>query len=199
MLNQSQNDARHGSLGEDRQEWIRQTLRTLVDDLRERPPEALAPPPAGGRSRTDAESQAAAATVLAVKALADTRPLPATELPVRVMVMPVKTEADETAGIMLGHLLTLGRTGNEVLSAKTLAQEALEAVAARGPEVVCLSAVRPFAVMQARYLAKRLRARFPDRENPRRLVGPQARGGRGAPQPGERAPPIGWWPPWPKR
>ena len=46
VLNQAQNDARHGSLGEDRQEFIRQTVRTLVDDLRERPPEALAPPPA---------------------------------------------------------------------------------------------------------------------------------------------------------
>ena len=107
------------------------------------------------------------------------------------MVVPVKTDADETAGIMLGHLLSLGRIGNEVLSAKTLAQEALAAVAARGPEVVCLSAVRPFAVMQARYLAKRLRTRFPDLKI---LVGvwdPQTRGGRGAPQPGKRARRLG--------
>ena len=159
VLNQSQHDARHGSLGEDRQEFIRQTVRSLVEDLRERPPEALAPPPAPDTG-TDAGSQAAVATVQALKALADPR-LPAEDLPVRVLVVPVKTEADETAGLMLGHLLTLGRIGNEVLSAKTLAQEALAAVAARGPEVVCLSAVRPFAVMQARYLAKRLRTRFP--------------------------------------
>ena len=160
VLNQSQHDARHGSLGEDRQEFIRQTVRTLVEDLRERPPEALAPAPPTDTG-LDAESKAAVTTVLAVKALADTR-TPPEDLPLRVLVVPVKTEADETAGIMLGHLLTLGRIGNEVLSAKTLAQEALEAVAARGPEVVCLSAVRPFAVMQARYLAKRLRTRFPD-------------------------------------
>ena len=160
VLNQSQNDARHGSLGEDRQEFIRQTVRTLVDDLRERPPEALAPPPATGDAGADDLNDDAARTAQAVKALADTRP-PAEDLPVRVMVVPVKTEADATAAIMLGHLLALGRIGNEVLSAKTLAQEALEAVAARGPEVVCLSAVRPFAVMQARYLAKRLRTRFP--------------------------------------
>ena len=161
VLNQSQNDARHGSLGEDRQEFIRQTVRTLVDDLRERPPEALAPPPATGDAGADAPDTDAVRTVQAVKALADPRP-PAEDLPVRVMVVPVKTEADATAGMMLGHLLALGRIGNEVLSAKTLAQEALAAVAARGPQVVCLSAVRPFAVMQARYLAKRLRTRFPD-------------------------------------
>ncbi len=160
LLNQAQHDARTGSLGEDRQEFIRQTVRTLVEDLRERPPEALAPPPVA-EGGTDQAGKAAAATVAAAKALAAPPP-PAVDLPVRVMVLPVKTEADETAAIMLGHLLTLGRIGNEVLSAKALAQEAVEAVAARGPEVVCLSAVRPFAVMQARYLAKKLRTRCPD-------------------------------------
>ena len=83
-------------------------------------------------------------------------------LPVRVLIMPVKTEEDELAGMMLAHLMALGGVGSETLSAKTLANETLEAVAAKGVSVVCLSAVRPFAVMQARYLAKRLRAQFPD-------------------------------------
>ena len=31
-----------------------------------------------------------------------------------------------------------------------------------GVDAVCLSALRPFQVMQARYLSKRLRSRFPD-------------------------------------
>ena len=157
VLNQTQNDARHGNVGEDRQEFIRQTVRALVDDLRERPAETLAPPPAA-ESTGNPDDLAAAA---AARALAAHRPPPG-ELPVRVLVVPVKNEGDETAGWMLSHLLALGGIGSDVLSAKTLAQEALEAVAERDPEVVCLSAVRPFAVMQVRYLVKKLRARFPD-------------------------------------
>ncbi len=157
VLNQSQHDSRQGSLGDDRRDFIRQTVRTLVDDLAERPPETLAPVPAA-----DAETHPDAAhTAAAAKALSDTH-LPAADLPVRVLVVPVKTDADETAAHMLGHLLTLGRIGNVVLSARTLAQEAVEAVAEHEPAIVCLSAVRPFSVMQARYLAKKLRARFPD-------------------------------------
>ena len=81
--------------------------------------------------------------------------------------------------------------GSETLSAKTLANEALAAVAANGVGVVCLSAVRPFAVMQARYLAKRLRARVPGNEDSRRPVGPETPGGGRAPQPPKRAGGLG--------
>ena len=62
---------------------------------------------------------------------------------------------------MLAHLLGLGSVGSEVLPARALANEVLDAIATRKLDLVCLSALRPFAVMQARYLAKRMRARFP--------------------------------------
>ena len=47
------------------------------------------------------------------------------------------------------------------MPARALAHEALDLIAERKVDIVCLSALRPFAVMQARYLAKRIRARFP--------------------------------------
>ena len=142
-LNQAQKDTQLGNLGEDRQNFVRQTVATLVEELQERPPENLA---------ASADTHEGAPVP----------PLAAAALPVRVLIVPVKTNADELAGRMLAHLFTLGGVGSEVLSARALVNEALDAMAAHRVDLVCLSALRPFAVMQARYLAKRIRARFPE-------------------------------------
>ncbi len=146
-LNQAQTDAQQGTLGADRQETILQTTRTLVEDLRDRPPGELIP-------RAAAEA-ASAETVLPAAIHAD-------GLPLRVLILPVKGAADELAGDMLSHLLTLGGVGSKVLPYKTLANEALATVAEGEAPILCLSVVRPFAVLQARYLAKRMRTRYPD-------------------------------------
>lgn len=153
-LNQAQSDARQGSLAEDRQDFIRQTAHTLVDDLRDRPPTTLVP-----KEAADALVENQSGEMDEMPALP---PASAEALEPRVLIVPVKTELDEVAGHMFGHLLALGKVGSEVLSAKALANEALDAAERSKAEVVCLSALRPFQVMQARYLAKRFRARFPD-------------------------------------
>ncbi len=145
-LNQAQSDAQAGSLGEDRQDFILQTVHTLVDDLRDRPPEKLVP--------------AAVAETAAAPALSASSAL--SGLDIRVLIVPVKTDLDEVAAHLLAHLLALGKVGSEVLSSKALVNEALDAVERLQVEVVCLSALRPFQVMQARHLAKRLRVRFPN-------------------------------------
>ena len=152
-LNQAQTDAQQGTLGMDRQEGILQNARTLVDDLRDRPAGELMPKQA---AEATAENAGAAPLVRSPA------PVHADDLPLRVLIVPVKTAADELAGDMLSHLLTLGGVGSKVLAHKTLANEALETVAASGAGIVCLSVIRPFAVMQARYLAKRLRTRYPE-------------------------------------
>lgn len=143
-LNQSQIDAQQGSLGQDRQEFIIQTTRTLIDELRERPSEELIP-----KAAADAAPESVPA------------PVQAADLPMHVLILPVKNAADELAGDMLAHLLALGGVGSKVISHKALANEAADALTECEAEIVCLSLVRPFAVLQARYLAKRLRARFP--------------------------------------
>ena len=148
-LNQAQTDAQQGSLGADRHDWILQTTRTLVDELRERAPGELIP-------------QAAEAVAEASASPAPPVPLAhAADFPLRVLILPVKNTADELAGEMLSHLLTLGGVGSKVLSHKALANEALDALTACEADIVCLSLVRPFAVMQARYVAIRLRTRHP--------------------------------------
>ena len=179
-LNQAQLDARHGNVDDDHQQFIRQTVHTLLDDLRDRPPEALTPV-----METAGEAKASGA------GLAPGPKPPAQPLPPRVLIVPVKTEEDELAGMMFAHLLALGGVGSETLSAKSLANETLAAVTAKGVNVVCLSAVRPFAVMQARYLAKRLRTGFPDLKILVGLWGRQAGCHRLAPQPAKRARRLG--------
>ncbi len=150
-LNQAQTDAQQGNLGSDRQEFILQTTRTLVDELRERPARELVP------DAVEAVDAAAPTTASVVPPA----PVHPEELPLRVLIVPVKTAADELAGEMLAHLFTLGGVGSKTLSHKALANEVLDSVAANEVGIVCLSLVRPFAVMQARYLTKRLRTRFP--------------------------------------
>ena len=155
-LNHAQSDAQQGNLAEDRQEFILHTVHTLVDDLRDRPPETLIPLAAAEAGRDAAGDKATPVPAA---------PLPAPrqqDLTTHVLIVPVKTELDEVAGAMLAHLLALGNVGSEVLSTKSLANEALDAVQRLGVEAVCLSALRPFQVMQARYLAKRLRTRYPE-------------------------------------
>ena len=150
-LNQAQIDARQGNVTDERRLFIRQTVRTLVEDLRDRPAAALT---AMAQTAQSQPTSTPSSEVL---------PKPsAAPLPVKVLIIPIKTDEDEIAALMFAHLLALGSVGSETLSAKTLVNEVLDMVTAKGVSVVCLSAVRPFAVMQARYLIKRLRTAFPE-------------------------------------
>ena len=155
-LNQAQTDAQQGSLGADRHEWILQTTRVLIEELRDRSPDELVP-----RAALDAAAGSETKPANPVVAALPTAAVQAADLPLRVLILPVKTVADELAAEMLSHLLTLGTVGSKVLSHKVLVNEALDALSDCDADIVCLSLVRPFAVLQARYLAKRLRTRYP--------------------------------------
>lgn len=130
-LNQAQSDVQAGRMTEEREAAVRQTTGALLEDVRERNPTTAS----GGGATTAA------------------RP--------RVVILPAKSEGDEAVGQMLAHALALDGIPAEAFSHKLLVQEMLDRVAELGAVAVCVSASRPFAVMQARYLCKRLRARNP--------------------------------------
>ena len=134
-LNQAQTDAQAGKMPEERETAVRQTTEALLEDLRERP--------VGKNGSTPAVAIAP-------------------DAPPRVVVVPAKNETDEAAGRMLEHALALNGIASVVLPHRLLVQETLERVVETGASVVCISTLRPFAVMQARHLAKRLRARKPE-------------------------------------
>jgi len=77
-----------------------------------------------------------------------------------LICLPAQDEADELAALLLAEALE----GVEVQTLRpgTLASEAMEEVERRQPRVVCLSTVQRAPLTPARYLCKRLAARFPE-------------------------------------
>jgi len=79
----------------------------------------------------------------------------------KVACVPARDEADELVGMMLAHLLR--RQGNAATYlAIGAVDDMLQQVAQGGFHIVCISALPPFALGQARSLCKRLQARFPE-------------------------------------
>jgi B12 binding domain len=79
-----------------------------------------------------------------------------------VLCLPARDEADEIASMMLAQLLaTTERLVQSVLFTAA-ASELADLVKRRKPDVVCISATPPAAVMHARHLCKIVRGRFPE-------------------------------------
>jgi len=75
----------------------------------------------------------------------------------KIMCLPVRDDADEIVGIMLAQLLE--RAGYSATAIPIGSVERMLAeVASADPEVVCLSALPPYAVSHARGIYRRLRA-----------------------------------------
>jgi predicted PurR-regulated permease PerM len=78
-----------------------------------------------------------------------------------ILCLPARDEADEIAGMMLAQLLATGECLVQSVSFTAAAGELVDLVARRKPDVVCISATPPAAVMHARHLCKHVRGRFP--------------------------------------
>lgn len=79
-----------------------------------------------------------------------------------ILCLPARDEADAIAATMLAQGLAHNGWHAESVSSAPLTSELLDLVADRQPAVLCISAVPPAAIPHARYLCKRVRARFPD-------------------------------------
>jgi predicted PurR-regulated permease PerM len=78
----------------------------------------------------------------------------------KILCLPVRDDADEIVGIMLAQLLE--RAGHSATAIPIGSVERMLAeVANADPEVVCLSALPPYAISHARGLYRRLRAQQP--------------------------------------
>jgi len=77
------------------------------------------------------------------------------------IVLAARDQADELSALMLCQLM--GREGLrcEMLPSDTLAGEAGNHIAQRKPGAVCISAMPPMAVAQARYVCKRIHSVLP--------------------------------------
>jgi methanogenic corrinoid protein MtbC1 len=78
-----------------------------------------------------------------------------------VLCIPARTEGDEVVAGLLARVLSESGVRSECLSNAVLASELADAVERLAADVVCISALPPQGLPQARYLCKRLRERCP--------------------------------------
>jgi hypothetical protein len=78
-----------------------------------------------------------------------------------ILCLPARDEADEIAGMMLAQLLAAGECLVQSVAFTAAAGEVVDLLKRRTPDVVCISATPPAAVMHARHLCRLVRGRFP--------------------------------------
>jgi predicted PurR-regulated permease PerM len=81
---------------------------------------------------------------------------------VNVLCLPSRDEVDEIVAIMLSQLLQTRGYCVSTPTADMLASEMVEMVERKNIDVIFVSAMPPAAVAHARYLCKRMHARYPD-------------------------------------
>jgi len=135
-----------GELNEGKHAFIMQSLKELIQEQGERRRETQAAKDTADTQRADGdpshtdESNSSALSILC---------------------LPARNEADEITALMLAQLLESRHCLVEAVSVTTLAGEMVDIVEQRKPDVVCISATPPAAVMHARHLCRRVRDRFP--------------------------------------
>jgi predicted PurR-regulated permease PerM len=125
-------DRTRGRLSEDGEAFIVRATREIVEDL-------------GRRDRPGEPSGGADAPA-----------------GVRVLGCPARDAADEMALTMFRQLLEPGRVEMELVSTEVLSSEVVALVETARPDIICVSALPPGGLAHARYLCKRLRARYPE-------------------------------------
>ena len=82
--------------------------------------------------------------------------------PVTTLCIPANDAADEICARMLTCLLRKSGVAAETLSTQSLMHEHIEKIRQTGAKLVCISALPPSALRQARLFCKKVRAEFPD-------------------------------------
>ena len=129
----AETDWHFGELDENRHKFILQSLKEMIDERNEGQQEA--------QENEEIEDGDRRAAVHSLPAAHD--------------------EADEIAGMMLSQLLASGECLVQSASFTAAADEVADLIQRRTPDVVCISAMPPVAVMHARHLCKLIRGRFP--------------------------------------
>ena len=79
----------------------------------------------------------------------------------RVVCLPARDEADEVVGLLLSQVLQNDRFQCHCVPVGT-SSEMMSAITELHPDVVCISALPPFAIEYARNLYLKVRAQFPE-------------------------------------
>jgi len=130
----AETDWHRGELDEGRHKFILQSLREMIDERDE------------GQQEVQAKE--------GIEDGISPRP--------RILCLPARDQADEIAAMMLAQLLATGECLVRSVSFAAAAGELVDLVEGRKPDLVCISATPPAAVLHARHMCRRVRSRFPE-------------------------------------
>jgi hypothetical protein len=140
-LNYAKRDRERDDLTESDEQFVLQATREILEDLGERREAATEP-----KEAIRPEDQANASA----------------PIPLRVLACPARDQADRLALEMLRQVLDPAKWVVEVAAVETLTADLVAQVAEQAPALVCIGALPPGGLAHARYLCKKLRARFPE-------------------------------------
>jgi hypothetical protein len=173
----AEQDRHRGRLDDERAEFIRQSMRDLVEELAEEYKQSgvSIDQPLAETLKEAAADTVAAARNLATKVSSLANGNGATPTPprprramvpkdctVNIVCLPAHDDADDVVSYMLQQLLELQGYCAFHQSVTKLASEMMEAVESHRADAVVVSALPPGAVSYSRYLCKRLHARLPE-------------------------------------
>src|SRR6185436_11972145 len=144
----AEHDRHRGLLDEQRQRYIRQSMKEIIDDLGERYqlPDTQAK---GLKQERNGNGNGHGDH-------------PEPEHRASALCLPARDEADEIVAMMLSQVLEQAGCPAKYIPVAALASEMVETVQQQDARVVCISALPPSALAHARYLCKRVRVKSKD-------------------------------------
>ncbi len=138
-LSQAKSDRRRGQLTARDEQAVYQCTRAILEDVQDRED-----PSAPNKEAASTEQETFPPEI------------------VRILGLPADGTADEVALLALEKILDSRRCKMDVVAADMLAAEMVSLVDTKQPRLVCIAATAPGGLARARYLCKRIRARFPE-------------------------------------
>jgi predicted PurR-regulated permease PerM len=154
-LAMAEKDRHSGQVDTERETFIRQAMRDLIEELGDAQRAENAASALAEVDAKKAEAKPDGASGIVVPSIPK-------EQTVTVLCLPAHDEADEIVGLMLAQVLELKGRRAVAASQTSLAGELLELVQEHDAGAVCISALPPAALSHSRYLCKRLHAKFPE-------------------------------------
>jgi len=154
-------DHHRGTLDKERLEFIQQSVRDIVEELGD---EEVAEREAKAKKeekKEEKEEKEAAKTGIAPPPKSKHLTLPK-DCVVNVLLLPARGDSDEIVALMLNQLLEFRGYCTETVAAGSLASEMVNLISTKKADIVAVSAMPPAAIAHARYLCKRVHAKFPE-------------------------------------
>ncbi len=146
-LGMAEQDRHQNLLQDENEKFISQSTRELIDELWE---------PRNGEGQHDSQGNGSLEIAPRAGATHPARPL-------NVLCVPARDEADEIVGTMLAQLLQEAGHRAECLEVES-AERMIAQISRAKPDVVCISALPPFAIPAVRALYGRMHAQNPNQK-----------------------------------